>query len=495
MNPSVSSQNNRRVVSGQSTDRIQAPSASRPTDTSSDLHDALNRLEEPGCSPKKRFLAWTMALNISLSEKNDECLAWLHHLHAHGEDGSQEIDASIALRELDLDTLEYAFAWLDRTGISLPVGIEQEADSIRANPSMLKLASLLLRDSHRIRSLKITGNGSSFEDEALRCLTQALEGNQSLRSLTLCSCGLDDSAMAQIGAALKGNRSIEELDFSYNSCGTSGYTAMACSLGNRRHLRALTLRGAAGDGGLAAIFESLKELGVEEIHLVSASYSQADAKALADLLTTSKSLKVLDLGHPSWNKACRDQRSSGAGRLHHKVRRKFQRARLGRWKLAEKEAISKDARTAKRVSTVMDIVFNAIGGNSTLTELCIRGWPLEAGHAHALGKMLSQPCSRLTKLKMGKVDNHEVYQAFVKAAMQSETLIELDVSPGVPDEVMKVIEGNRARLAPLALHTMFHRSGLPYLPKDVLELIRRQLNGKDVGNVIQLVAGLRPETD
>ena len=492
MLPKSSTQRSPSVSPRQSGSGLQASAPERPVPTNNEkLKLLLDKLDKPGQSPQQRFQDWTKALTKSMGDEG--CLKWLALLHAQGANGSNEFDACIALDELALDTLERAFDWLDRNRISLPVDIVMTSDEVRDGDEMLQFASLMLRESHLIRSLHMIDISNAFIEGAVSCLVQLLEGNQSLRSLELTNCGLDDQNMPLIAQALKGNRSIEKLDISHNPCGAVGLTALGKAISHNRRLRSLTLSGLGKFGGLAAIFDSMPG-SVQELHLASGSFGAADAKALANLLGRAP-LKVLNLAFPRWNGHRDDEMRSPSRRLQNKLWHGFQKVSLSRKKRGDKKSEAIEARITTLAKEGADLIFDAIAKNSTLRTIHIQKWVLDKQHVDCIGRALKNPQCHLREMMMSSIDDLEMQQVLANAAEINKTLITVNKRPTGENFLDEYTQRNRDNLAEKTRGAMDRiilnsNNQLIPLPSDVLAYLGEFLDLDAQENVIDAANGL-----
>lgn len=418
------------------------------------LQAALDKLEDVTSSPEQRFSAWTQALRTSLRRDRPddrpgcrECLAWLAFQHATGANCSDTVDACVELSDLTPEQLDTAFDWFESHGISLPVNLELNGQALD-DAETQHVSTILLRDAGSIRSLSLIRLGTRLTDDTVQRLADALQGNQSLRSLKLVRC-YHGTLLGKISQALKGNRSIEELDVSESNWDAASLTHLAEALNDHGRLRKLNLVGIRStDSGLARIFESLKRSSIEEIQLSSTSYCPADAAALGELLAQTKTLKVLNLSFPFWHLFLR------RGTTNPLVRTVKHVLKAKPWE-----------------QKVVDRIFLGIANNSSLTSLDIRGWILEESHVKSLGAALLQPWCQLHTIKMTPLDDKASEALLRQAAVKNQTLTSCSTS----DRGLEAIIGrNREHLeklhkeTPANLGFMFSRH---HLPPDVCGLI------------------------
>ena len=123
-----------------------------------------------------------------------------------------------------------------------------------------------LEDNKTLAKLAIGGN--NFTAESIQALTKSLKRNSSLNSLSFCNSKLDASTIKEMGNMLSEKLHLQELDLS-----NAGIENDNCSV----------------------LFEPLKK----SSYLKSVSFSDnplSDARAVAELIESNRSLKRLDLG-------------------------------------------------------------------------------------------------------------------------------------------------------------------------------------------------------
>jgi Ran GTPase-activating protein (RanGAP) involved in mRNA processing and transport len=154
-----------------------------------------------------------------------------------------------------------------------------------------------LRDSHiRINHLELASNDIGPKGGA--ALAVAIAANSSLKYLDLSHNDLGDRGIAGFGPALSTNTSIEYLNISNNDITDTGAVALASGLGTNRSLLRLVLnRQNIGDVGVTEIANALasNECSLQELHLDQNQIRNKGAIALADMLRTNRTLKMLSV--------------------------------------------------------------------------------------------------------------------------------------------------------------------------------------------------------
>ncbi|RUS91250.1 hypothetical protein EGW08_000962 [Elysia chlorotica] len=178
-----------------------------------------------------------------------------------------------------------------------------------------------LRENSTVHSLDLRLN--ALDDAGGEALAGLLQNTRTLRELNLSSCGLSPDSLRTLAVAVGANRSLFDLDLSFLEVGDESAPYMRDMLRSNSGLRKLRLRSnnltwsgcyviaegltrstslqvldlgrnLLGDAGMQALAKFLPDTSISELYVENCSLSQAGCEHLGDVVAHCKRLRTLD---------------------------------------------------------------------------------------------------------------------------------------------------------------------------------------------------------
>nr|XP_049616912.1 NACHT, LRR and PYD domains-containing protein 12 isoform X4 [Syngnathus scovelli] len=373
--------------------------------------------------------------NCNLSEKSGEALASV-------------LSSSRTLRELDLSHNDLGDDGLEAlaAGLAKPQCTLQVLKLLRCDLSKKSCEALasVLSSSRTLRELDLSNN--DLGDDGLEALAAGLAKSQcTLQVLKLMSCDLSKKSCEALASVLSSSRTLRELDLSHNDLGDDGLEALAaglakpqctlqvltlesCNLSEKsgealasvlsssRTLRKLDLSdNYLGDDGLEALAAGLAnpQCTLQVLNLMTGDLRKKSCEALASVLSSSRTLRELDLSDNDLGDDGLEALAAGLA----KPQCTLQVLKLNSCKLSKKscEALA-SVLSSSRTLRELDLSWNDLGDDGlealaaglakpqcTLQVLRLDECKLSKKSCDALASVLSSSCS-LRKLDLSNND-------------------------------------------------------------------------------------------
>nr|XP_049616947.1 NACHT, LRR and PYD domains-containing protein 12 isoform X32 [Syngnathus scovelli] len=370
--------------------------------------------------------------NCNLSEKSGEALASV-------------LSSSRTLRELDLSHNDLGDDGLEAlaAGLAKPQCTLQVLKLLRCDLSKKSCEALasVLSSSRTLRELDLSNN--DLGDDGLEALAAGLAKSQcTLQVLKLMSCDLSKKSCEALASVLSSSRTLRELDLSHNDLGDDGLEALAaglakpqctlqvltlesCNLSEKsgealasvlsssRTLRKLDLSdNYLGDDGLEALAAGLAnpQCTLQVLNLMTGDLRKKSCEALASVLSSSRTLRELDLSDNDLGDDGLEALAAGLA----KPQCTLQVLKLNSCKLSKKSC---------------EALASVLSSSRTLRELDLSWNDLGDDGLEALAAGLAKPQCTLQVLRLWDCNLSEKSgEALASVLSSSRTLRELDPS-------------------------------------------------------------------
>jgi len=128
--------------------------------------------------------------------------------------------------------------------------------------------------------------------ESMATLVEALRENNSVKTLVLRQCGLNDAAASEIGGLLEKNQVIEELDLEHNNISSSGAIAIANGLIKNHGIRQLNMLHQHGGCFGEVTLERFMEMLGKNITLTKIMWRLESRKSFALTKAISRNVEI-----------------------------------------------------------------------------------------------------------------------------------------------------------------------------------------------------------
>lgn len=180
---------------------------------------------------------------------------------------------------------------------ALPHSLSLVSLDVRLNTLDLTSAAAvgeMLRHTRALRQLNLSSTG--LDVAGCGAVLGALASNRTLTELDLSFLDVGDAVCEFVRDMLKANSCLQKLRLRSNNFSAAGCLALAEGLSRNRSLLELDLsRNCVGDTGLEALARYLPDSALTELGLENCGLTASACDALAQMISGSKRLRVLDL--------------------------------------------------------------------------------------------------------------------------------------------------------------------------------------------------------